>query len=175
MNYKDKRLAVLGCGKSGIAASRLAIEKGANVNLFDTGFSDDLVSRADALSEEGIKVYIGDEGICQDPATYELVVISPGISLDWEIVKPFREAGITVISEIEFAYAFCESEIVGVTGTLILLLYYAIAGLFVYILYILNSKTCHVLIEKSSQLDPHLDFTKWTALDDGFSLRKIFI
>ena len=117
MNYKDKRLAVLGCGKSGIAASRLAIDKGADVNLFDTGFSDDLVSKIDALGEEGIKVYIGDEGICQDPATYELVVISPGISLDWEIVKPFREAGITIISEIEFAYAFCESEIVGVTGT----------------------------------------------------------
>ena len=117
MNYKDKRLAVLGCGKSGIAASRLAIDKGANVNLFDTGFSDDLVNKADVLSEEGIKVYIGDEGICQDPATYELVIISPGISLDWEIVKPFREAGITIISEIEFAYAFCESEIVGVTGT----------------------------------------------------------
>ena len=86
MNYKDKRLAVLGCGKSGIAASRLAIDKGANVNLFDTGFSDDLVNKADALSEEGIKVYIGDEGICQDPATYELVVISPGISLDLSLI-----------------------------------------------------------------------------------------
>ena len=95
MNYKDKRLAVLGCGKSGIAASRLAIDKGANVNLFDTGLSDYLVIKADALSEEGINVYIGDEGICQDPATYELVIISPGISLDWEIVKPFRAVSYT--------------------------------------------------------------------------------
>ena len=79
MNYKDKRLAVLGCGKSGIAASRLAIDKGANVNLFDTGFSDDLVNKADALSEEGIKVYIGDEGICQDPLLTNWLLLVLGL------------------------------------------------------------------------------------------------
>ena len=38
--------------------------------------------------------------------SYELVVVSPGISLDWDIVKPFRSAGKKIISEIEFSYSF---------------------------------------------------------------------
>ena len=117
MNYKDKKLAILGCGKSGIAASRLAVRKGACVDLFDTGSSDDLNSKAESLSKEGIKVFLGEGGICDNPNSYELVVVSPGISLDWDIVKPFRSAGKKIISEIEFSYSFCNSEIVGVTGT----------------------------------------------------------
>ena len=117
MNYKDKKLAILGCGKSGIAASRLAISKGACVDLFDTGSSGDLERKAESLSKEGIDVFLGEGGICGNPNSYELVVVSPGISLDWDIVKPFRSAGKKIISEIEFSYSFCNSEIVGVTGT----------------------------------------------------------
>ena len=65
MNYKDKKLAILGCGKSGIAASRLAMSKGACVDLFDTGSSGDLERKAESLSKEGIDVFLGEGGICE--------------------------------------------------------------------------------------------------------------
>ena len=117
LKYKEKRIAVLGCGKSGIAASRLALSEGANVKLFDTGYSDQLQESVLALNAEGISVALGQEGICKDPASYDFVIMSPGISLEWEIVQPFIKSGINILGEIEFAFGLCDSEIIGVTGT----------------------------------------------------------
>ena len=117
MKYKEKIIAVLGCGKSGIAASRLALSEGARVKLFDTGNSEELQKKALILRNEGISVALGEEGVCKDSTSYDLVILSPGISLEWEIVKPFKESGIKIVGEIEFAFSLCDSEIVGVTGT----------------------------------------------------------
>ena len=82
MKYKEKRIAVLGCGKSGIAASRLALSEGASVKLFDTGNSEELQKKGLILRNEGISVALGEEGVCKDSTSYDLVILSPGISLE---------------------------------------------------------------------------------------------
>jgi UDP-N-acetylmuramoylalanine--D-glutamate ligase len=100
-----------------MAAARLALREGANVCVFDTGNSAELLVRAEEISSEGCEIAIGDHAVCANPKKYDLAVISPGISLDWMIAKQFTDSGVRVIGEMEFSYPFCSSGIIGVTGT----------------------------------------------------------
>ncbi len=98
-----------------MAAARLALREGANVCVFDTGNSAELLVRAEEISSEGCEIAIGDDVVCANPKKYDLAVISPGISLDWMIAKQFTDSGVRVIGEMEFSYPFCSSGIIGVT------------------------------------------------------------
>lgn len=100
-----------------MAAARLAMREGAEVTIFDSGQSSDLCSKADQLSVEGCNVVIGNRAMSAKVSEFEFAVISPGISLEWEIAAQFSSAGISLVGEIEFAFPFCSSEIIGVTGT----------------------------------------------------------
>ena len=47
----------------------------------------------------------------------ELIILSPGVPYDLEVLKKARNNGIETISEIEFAYRRSQAEIIAVTGT----------------------------------------------------------
>ncbi|MCP4848426.1 MAG: UDP-N-acetylmuramoyl-L-alanine--D-glutamate ligase [Verrucomicrobiaceae bacterium] len=117
MKYKGQNVAVLGCGRSGQAAARLARREGALVTVFDDGDSAKVRSVAAKLREEGCVNCIGAEALEADVAGFDLVIISPGISLAQELAGRFTLAGISIIGEMEFAFPFCSARIVGVTGT----------------------------------------------------------
>ncbi len=112
MNLSGKKVAVLGCGSSGLAAARLALAKGArSVSLYDSS------PTATCQVEEGIRFVPGatEEDGRHDAA--ELVVISPGIEADTEWTLSFASSGAPIIGETELAYAFCQSRIIAITGT----------------------------------------------------------
>ncbi len=104
------RVLVLGSGVSGRAAARLAIRKG----LAATVYSDD--SSAMSLIEDGVGVVTGSwsadllDGI-------DLVVASPGFSERSLPIVESLERGLSVISEIEFAWTYLEAPVAAVTGT----------------------------------------------------------
>ena len=45
------------------------------------------------------------------------VVKSPGIPDSVDVIKRIKEKGISVISEVEFAYRFTNAKIVAITGS----------------------------------------------------------
>lgn len=47
----------------------------------------------------------------------DLIILSPGVPYDLEILKKARQLGIETISEIEFAFRESEAKIIAVTGT----------------------------------------------------------
>lgn len=47
----------------------------------------------------------------------DLIILSPGVPYDLEVLKKARKKGIETISEIEFAFRQSEAEIIGITGT----------------------------------------------------------
>ncbi len=111
MNLSGKKVAVLGCGRSGIAAARLALCRGAReACIFDA-------SPTATCSEEGIGFVPGATE--EDARRYaaELVVISPGIEADIPWTLAFACAGAPIIGETELAYAYCKARIVAITGT----------------------------------------------------------
>ncbi len=109
-----KTLAILGAGESGVGAALLAKRHGYEVFVSDYGSIDK------KYKEELIKNTIAFEEGRHDFETIgkaNLVVKSPGIPDQVEIVKQVREQSIPVISEIEFAYPFCEGKILAITGS----------------------------------------------------------
>lgn len=123
MEIKGKKVLVFGSGISGEAASRLLLEKGAEVILYDGNDRlDEKKLLSDIVWKEGQKasVILGSLSEQQENAMLDglyLVVMSPGVPTDLPIVKKMHECGIPVWGEIELAYVFGKGDILAITGT----------------------------------------------------------
>jgi UDP-N-acetylmuramoylalanine--D-glutamate ligase len=110
-------VAVLGLARSGRAAAELLLSRGFSVYASDGSESRQAMEAAELLREKGASVEIGghDAGRIARSA---LVVLSPGIPPDAPVVKAARDAGRTIVSEVEVALEFLgDSKVVAVTGT----------------------------------------------------------
>lgn len=106
--------AVLGAGRSGLAAARLLHEQGAKVFLSD--HSSIFPQAKEELRAQGIGYEEG--GHTERILDSELIVLSPGVPLDIPILVRARRRGIPIIGELELAYRFCKSKrIIAITGT----------------------------------------------------------
>jgi UDP-N-acetylmuramoylalanine--D-glutamate ligase len=111
---EEKRVAVLGAGRSGLAAVRLLKEHGAGVFLSD---HREIPSRAKE-ELEALDVTYEEGGHTSGILENELIVLSPGVPPCLPILKEARERGISIIGELELAYRLCKSKrILAVTGT----------------------------------------------------------
>ena len=109
MELENKKVLVVGLGKSGRAAYDLLKEMKARVSLYD-GKKDMDVSGYDA------PVYLGE--IPKDElGSFACAVFSPGVPLDIPLANELREAGIPLIGEIELAYIMEKGVVAGITGT----------------------------------------------------------
>lgn len=109
------KLVILGAGESGIGAALLGKQKGFEVFVSDGGQIKDIYKQELAVNnipfEEGHHswniVLEADE-----------IVKSPGIPEKSELMKKVRERGVSVISEIEFAWRFSkDKKIIAITGS----------------------------------------------------------
>jgi UDP-N-acetylmuramoylalanine--D-glutamate ligase len=109
------RVAVLGLGKSGRAAARLALARGAaSVYASDAGSGPVLEWARAELEALGAEVELGGHDRSR-LAGSDLAVISPGIPLS---VPPLKGLpGLRVVGELEFASWHVEAPIAAVTGT----------------------------------------------------------
>ncbi|NLN40731.1 MAG: UDP-N-acetylmuramoyl-L-alanine--D-glutamate ligase [Clostridiales bacterium] len=116
MNFTDKNILVVGLARSGLAAAKALKDLGANViandikNKYKLG---EVYQELDSIGVEWALEVRPDEYL--DRA--DLVVISPGISIDSPFVRKAINMGIEVISEVELAYRLCKAPIVAITGT----------------------------------------------------------
>ena len=107
-------MVVLGAAESGVGAAVLALKKGFEVFVSDAGKIKpryvEMLDRYGVAWEDGghteAKVLTADE-----------VVKSPGIPEDAPMVVKAREAGIPIISEIEFAGRYTDAKIICITGS----------------------------------------------------------
>ncbi len=110
----SKLVAILGAGESGVGTAILAQKQGFEVWVSDNGiikssFKDELDSYAIAYEEGG-----HDEAKI---LSAEKIVKSPGIAEDVDIVNKARAKDIPVVGEIEFAAAYTQATLIGITGT----------------------------------------------------------
>lgn len=115
MNFFNKNVLVCGVARSGIAASLLLKKLGANVTIQDIKENLDTY-QIELFTKKHINLYLGKNPTNDFIDSFDLVVLSPGISSDLEFVKYAKEK-IPVISEIELAYLNCRAKIVAITGT----------------------------------------------------------
>ena len=116
MEVKDKRVLVVGLGKSGVASALFLKAHGARVAVSDTKSGDELRNEIPVLLDHGITVETGGHG----ERTFrgqDLIVVSPGVPVDTPLLVQARSLGEPVIGEIELAAQFLPGPIVAITGS----------------------------------------------------------
>ena len=116
MELKDKRVLVVGLGKSGVASALFLKVHGARVTVSDTKSGDELRNEIPVLLDHGITVETGGHG----ERTFrgqDLIVVSPGVPVDAPLLVQARSLGEAVIGEIELASQFLPGPIVAITGS----------------------------------------------------------
>lgn len=116
MDLKNKRVLVVGLGKSGIAAAFFLRDLGARVTVSDTRSAHALAKDIPALLDAGIMVESGGHGLLTF-RRQDLIVVSPGVPLDTPEVAQAISFGLTVIGELELASRFLEGKVVAITGS----------------------------------------------------------
>jgi len=116
MDLKNKRVLVVGLGKSGLAAALFLRDRGARVTVSDTRSAEALGGQIPALLEAGIMVEAGGHGLLTF-RRQDLIVVSPGVPLETPEVKQAIQLGLPVIGELELASRFLEGGIVAITGS----------------------------------------------------------
>ncbi len=107
-------VAILGAGRSGLAAARLLHENGLRPFL-----SDHRPIPPQAKEElEALGIAYEEGGHTEKILKSDLIILSPGVPLQIPILEEARRRGIPIIGELELAYRFCKSRrIIAVTGT----------------------------------------------------------
>lgn len=116
MDLKDKRVLVVGLGKSGVASALFLKDQGARVTVSDTKSPDQLRDEIPILLDHGITVETGGHG----ERTFrgqDLIVVSPGVPVDAPPLVQARASGEPVIGEIELAGQHLPGPIVAITGS----------------------------------------------------------
>jgi UDP-N-acetylmuramoylalanine--D-glutamate ligase len=116
MELNNKRVLVVGLGKSGVASALFLKAHGARVTVSDTKSGDELHNEIPVLLDHGITVETGGHG----ERTFrgqDLIVVSPGVPVDAPPLAQARALGETVIGEIELAAQFLPGPIVAITGS----------------------------------------------------------
>ena len=115
MDLNNKRVLVVGLGKSGVASALFLKSRGARVTVSDSKPASELRSEILLLLEHGITVETGGHG----DRTFrgqDLIVLSPGVPVDTPPLVLARNLGEPVIGEIELAAQFLAGPIVAITG-----------------------------------------------------------
>jgi UDP-N-acetylmuramoylalanine--D-glutamate ligase len=115
MDLNNKRVLVVGLGKSGVASALFLKSRGARVTVSDAKPESELRDEILLLLEHGITVETGGHG----ERTFrgqDLIVVSPGVPADAPQLVQARNLGEPVIGEIELAAQFLSGPIVAITG-----------------------------------------------------------
>ena len=116
MELRNKRVLVVGIGKSGISAAMFLRGLGARVTVSDTRSAVALAEQIPALLDAGIMVESGGHGLLTF-RRQDLIVVSPGVPLDVPEVKQVLGYGLPVIGELELASRYLKGSIIAVTGS----------------------------------------------------------
>lgn len=115
MQLADKKIAVIGMGKTGIAAAVFLGGSGASVVAVDEKPRDQWGGEFEQIAGQSwLAVGRYDETSLNG---VDLVVPSPGIPPRHPLLTAAQQKKIPILSEIELAYRFIRAPIIAVTGT----------------------------------------------------------
>ncbi len=111
MRLRGKQVIVVGMGRSGVAAAKLCIERGAHVTVTDTRPRESL-----SAAVRDLNVTFACGGHALDFKAADLVVVSPGVP-PLPQLEEAAATGVEVIGELELASRFVSPACLAIGGT----------------------------------------------------------
>ena len=113
---RGKKVLIIGAARSGVAAARFLVERGAIVALNDQKPLEQWSPEALALKEAKVGLLPGE------PPSWlldqlDLVVVSPGVPAKIIPIRYAERAGAEIIGEVELAARYLKGRIVAITGS----------------------------------------------------------
>lgn len=116
MNMKNMHVLILGLGISGVSTAKALKKLGAKISIADLKREEELkdyISQIDGLE---VNLFLGTNDVPLEGI--DLIVKSPGIPLNVDIIKKAKEKSIEVITDLELAYRiFPNRTYIAITGT----------------------------------------------------------
>ena len=116
MDYKGKKVVVIGLADSGVAAARWLVHRGAHVTVTDKKSAAELEGPLAAIAGSGIATALGGhpDSIFADA---DLIVVSPGVPKSLPQLVAAMARKVPVWSEMEMAARDVKAPILAITGT----------------------------------------------------------
>lgn len=111
-----RTIGVLGLARSGLAAARLALSRGARVYASDAGDGPKAREAAERIRSMGGDAETGGHDL-EKLAACDAIVLSPGIPPTAAVLRAPEIAGVPVVPEVEFAYGLMDAYYIAITGT----------------------------------------------------------
>ena len=116
MDWKDKKVAVIGLARSGLAAAQKLREIGAKPFLSDIRSKEEMKAILPLINDLEYEAGGHTEKVLEN----ELIIVSPGVPLDIPILRRAHEKGIPIWSELEFGFQLAKDtspKIIAITGS----------------------------------------------------------
>jgi UDP-N-acetylmuramoylalanine--D-glutamate ligase len=107
--------AVIGTGITGLSVARFFVARQQAFVLFDTRLSPPNLEKI-ATEFKGIKLELGELNI-DNLLSCDEIIVSPGVALDTPALVAAKNAGISVIGDIELFLRYAKAPIVAITGS----------------------------------------------------------
>jgi len=104
---------VVGAARSGVAAARLLVRRGARVTLTE---SRETFADAADLRSLGVELELGGHRAAT-LADADLIVASPGVPLEQPVFDGARSRGVEMVGELELAWRWLQGPVIAITGT----------------------------------------------------------
>jgi len=115
LELTNKRVLVVGLGKSGLAAAHFLKAHGARVTVSDAR-PITLIKELSSLLDEGFIVEAGSHGLLTF-RRQDLIVVSPGVPMATPELMTVRAVGAHIIGELELGAQFLQGEVIAITGS----------------------------------------------------------
>ena len=117
MDLKSEKILIAGAGISGIGAAALLGKAGIAAAIYDGNEELDKEAVAAKLPE-GMEISFELGEFKEELADkYDMLILSPGISIHKPVAKAFYDRKKPVWGEIELAYSFAKGRLIAITGT----------------------------------------------------------
>lgn len=115
MEYRNKKIVIIGAGSTGRSLARFFLARGAQVVLSDRR-SAECFDDLEELLSQGIQLDLGGHTLEQFMAA-DLVAVSPGVPLDIPVLDACQNNKIAMLGEVEIAWHELSGTMIAITGT----------------------------------------------------------
>lgn len=112
---KQKNYLIFGLGKSGKASFNLLYNKKDKFYLFDENISLRKEMLESTLNLRNVFVVNDVDKIIIN--FVDIIILSPGVSINLPILKYAKRLSKEIISELELGFRYCKNKIIAITGT----------------------------------------------------------